>query len=93
LKKKKPLVISSKNMGNRLTVEETTPKDALPHIVVLTILFFVIVGLIRYIYFRDIVLVSQGRPEDFELQRFLTFNFGTSCSVVSFQVFLAGLLI
>jgi hypothetical protein len=80
-------VISSKNMGNRLTVEETPPKDALPHIVVLTLLFFVIMGLIRYIYFRDIVLVSQGRPEDFELQRFLTFNFGLHVVWYPFKFF------
>jgi len=73
-------------MGNNLTLKSIHQEEGyLPHIAFVILLFFALLALISYVYFKDIVLVSEARPEDFEFKNFLIYNFGLKVILFPFK--------
>lgn len=60
-------------------------RNTLPSFGVLLLLFFLTSGLINYVYFADIYLVSEGRASDFELKGFLLANLGLKAILFPFK--------
>lgn len=80
-------------MKNSLSVDSEDHKARTLLPLWAAVVFFVTaVSIIRYIYFRDILLISEGRPQDFNFADFSFYNLGWNFFLYCFKILLLGLV-